>query len=134
MTTRNEVVTTRLRAMYASRVSTGDIKVFCTSNTLYWEYRSRPREEGLQGLNLSGILVLRRSCIAIVADSQRRAATRYIRDQIPALLAQLQLWVQSGAGTAGAEHKEAVRKVLGDLEAAINEVCSPNSLMRRNLS
>lgn len=120
--------------MYVSRVSTGDIKVFCTSNTLYWEYRSRPREEGLQGLNLSGILAVRRSCIAIVADSQRRAATRYIRDQIPALLAQLQLWVQSGAGTAGAEHKEAVRKVLGDLEAAINEVCSPNLLTGQNLS
>lgn len=82
----------------------------------------KPRDTALPYLQLSCILEVRKYCISIVANSQRRIATRYMRDEIPDLLAQLELWVQSGAGSADAERKEVVRCTLNELESRLKKV------------
>lgn len=58
----------------------------------------------------------------MVADRQLRAATKYIQDDIPALLEEVELWVQSGAGNVDAEQKAAIRETLSTLEARLNRV------------
>lgn len=50
--------------------------------------------------------------MALVSESQLRLATAYVRDDIPKLLSSIELWVDSGAGTADAEKKQAVREAL----------------------
>ena len=108
--------------LYRERVPGCIVKVFCASNTEYWEHRALPRDTALPHLELSGILSIRKHCISIVADSQLRIATRYIKDDIPALLGDIELWVQSGAGNANAEQKEAIRQTLRALETRLNRV------------
>lgn len=88
----------------------------------YWEHRDSPRDEALPLLQLSGIIGVRRYCISIVANSQLRIAVKYIRDSIPALLGDIALWVQSGAGSVSAERKEAIRETLNTLEANLRRV------------
>jgi hypothetical protein len=108
------------------------VKVFCASNTLYWKYRPVcPKDKAVPFLQLSGIIGIRKYCIAIVSESQLRIATGYLRDRIPDLLSNLQLWVQSGAaGSADAERKEAVRVTLDALEKTLRRVstCDSESL------
>jgi hypothetical protein len=58
----------------------------------------------------------------MVADRQFRVATKYIQDDIPALLEDVELWVQSGAGSVDAEQKAAIRETLNMLEARLNRV------------
>jgi hypothetical protein len=58
----------------------------------------------------------------MVADRQLQVATKYIQDDIPALLEDVELWVQSGAGSVGAEQKAAIRETLSTLEARLNRV------------
>lgn len=60
--------------------------------------------------------------MSIVSDSQLRIATQYLRGDVPSLLSHLQLWVQSGAGSAAAEQRERVRTVLDALEARLRRV------------
>lgn len=43
-------------------------------------------------------------------------------DAVPALLGSLQLWVDSGAGTAGAERKELIRSAVDQIERQMNVV------------
>ncbi|KAL6357126.1 hypothetical protein LRP88_10744 [Fusarium phalaenopsidis] len=105
VTTRNSFVTQELRNKYNERVATDEIKIFCVSNKDYWDHRDEPKTKSARFLQLSGILQVRKHCISIVANSQRRIATRYIKDQIPAFLAQVDLWVQSGARTASEERR-----------------------------
>ncbi|KAF4962888.1 hypothetical protein FSARC_9044 [Fusarium sarcochroum] len=90
--TRNQIITGQLRTLSASRT------------------------ESMRFLNLSGILLVRKHCISIVAHSQRRIATRYMKDEIPALLADIELWVQSGARTATEERREALCQSLNNIE------------------
>lgn len=73
-------------------------------------------------LELSGILDARRHCMSIVASSQRRTAMRYMNDQIPAFLAQVDLWVQSGARSASEERREIILRTLDDVEAQMSNV------------
>ncbi|KAJ4218572.1 hypothetical protein NW759_008465 [Fusarium solani] len=116
VTTRNSFVTQELRNKYNERVATDEIKIFCVSNKDYWDYRDEHKTKSARFLQLSGILQVRKHCISIVANSQRRIATRYIKDQIPAFLAQVDLWVQSGARTASEERREALCRRLDDVE------------------
>ncbi len=96
--------------------------MFCVSNHDYWERRDAARDEALPILNLSGILSVRKHCIGLVASTQLQAATMYIRDQIPALLREVELWVQSGAGSMDEERKQAVRETLDALEVRLRRV------------
>jgi hypothetical protein len=60
--------------------------------------------------------------MGLVSDSQLRIATAYLRDDIPNLISHIELWVQSGAGTATAEKKRAVREALDQLENELRRV------------
>ncbi|KAK0617536.1 hypothetical protein B0T14DRAFT_435213 [Immersiella caudata] len=133
--TRNALVTTKISELYGR---TSQVKVFCASNTLYWDHRDVcPKEKAIPFLELSGIIGVRQHCIGIVSDSQLRIATSYLRDSIPNLLSRLQLWVQSGAaGSANAERKEVIRTALDALEQKLRQdlmgmTSRPNSLARR---
>lgn len=105
-------------------MSDGRLRVFCISNKFYWDHRDLPKGDALPFLQLSGIIAVRRHCISIVADSQLRSATKYIRDSIPAILGDIALWVQSGSGTANAERNQVVRETLNALEARLRRVCA----------
>ncbi|KAK0644136.1 hypothetical protein B0T16DRAFT_438330 [Cercophora newfieldiana] len=133
--TRNALVIKKLSEMYGKESL---VKVFCASNTLYWNYRSVcPKEKAVPFLELSGIISVRRHCIAIVSDSQLRIATAYLRDRIPDLLSNLQLWVQSGeSGSANAERKQAIRETLNALEQKLRRdltgrLSPPNVMAKR---
>ena len=58
----------------------------------------------------------------MVAESQLRSVTKYIRDSIPALLGDITLWVESGSGSVSAEQKQLVCETLNALEARIKTV------------
>ena len=85
------------------------------------------RDEALPFLNLSGILSVRRQCISIVGDSQHRIATGFMHDDIPALLGEIELWVQSGAGTMTAERRLAIRQLLDTLDERLTNVTALHS-------
>src|ERR1700712_1774649 len=116
METRNRKVTRSLRTLYQSRVPNNNLKVFCVSNTRYWKYRSRPLEIASPVLALSGIIDVRRHCISIVAQSQFRAASNFMRVEIPALLRSIEIWVRSGAGDITAERRLAIRECVDAIE------------------
>jgi hypothetical protein len=96
--------------------------VFCVSNSEYWEKRYQSKDEALPFLHLSGILAVRKHCLSMVADSQLRIATKYVRDDIPAFLGDVALWVESGAGSVDAEQKKAVRETLDKVEDNLKRV------------
>uniref|UniRef100_A0A0D2XYF0 Uncharacterized protein n=1 Tax=Fusarium oxysporum (strain Fo5176) TaxID=660025 RepID=A0A0D2XYF0_FUSOF len=119
ITTRNRIIIDSLTNTYAGRVT--DARVFCVSNTIYWQNRNARKSEAERYLHLSGIMQVRRHCISIVANSQRRIATQYMKDQIPALLADIELWVQSGARTASEERREALCQTLDSVERRLRK-------------
>ncbi|KAF6518691.1 hypothetical protein HZS61_017065 [Fusarium oxysporum f. sp. conglutinans] len=119
ITTRNRIIIDSLTNTYAGRVT--DARVFCVSNTIYWQNRNARKSEAERYLHLSGILQVRKHCISIVANSQRRIATQYMKDQIPALLADIELWVQSGARTASEERREALCQTLDSVERRLRK-------------
>ncbi|EWG45996.1 hypothetical protein FVEG_15903 [Fusarium verticillioides 7600] len=119
ITTRNQIITDSLNTTYAGRVTPS--RVFCVSNTIYWQNRTAKKSEAKRHLDLSGILQVRKHCISIVANSQRRIATQYMKDQIPALLADIELWVQSGARTASEERREALCQTLDSVERRLRK-------------
>ncbi|KAJ3532728.1 hypothetical protein NM208_g8311 [Fusarium decemcellulare] len=130
--TRNTFVTRELRNKYNARVSTDEIKVFCVSNKDYWGHRDEPKRKAKPFLDLSGILQVRKHCISIVANSQRRIATRYMKDEIPVFLADVNLWVQSGARTASEERREALCQRLDEVERQLRrEFTSSSSVVNR---
>lgn len=119
---RNTLVTAELTARYRSQVPDGTLRVFCASNKTYWEHRDQtPVEQALPFLQLSGILDIRRHCMALVSESQLRIALKYMQDEVPNLVSRVELWVQSGAGSADAEQKQAVRATLDQLEAQLRQ-------------
>ncbi|KAJ0135579.1 hypothetical protein HZ326_21403 [Fusarium oxysporum f. sp. albedinis] len=127
--TRNRIIIDSLTNTYAGRVT--DARVFCVSNTIYWQNRTARKSEAERYLHLSGILQVRRHCISIVANSQRRIATQYMKDQILALLADIELWVQSGARTASEERREALCQTLDSVERRLRK--SPSKRIQRRL-
>ncbi|KAK3331432.1 hypothetical protein B0H66DRAFT_546532 [Apodospora peruviana] len=119
---RNALVTTELTEKYRPQVPGGNISVFCASNTIYWDNRNKtPAERAMPFLRLSGILEIRRHCIALVSESQLRIAVHYMQDKLPNFISRIELWVQSGAGTTDAEQKQAVRAALNQLEASLRQ-------------
>lgn len=122
----------KLNGQYENRVPCGSLRVFCVSNTDYWEHRDFPKDDALPLLQLSGILAIRKHCISMVATSQLRIATKYIRDSIPAILGDVALWVESGAKSVSAERKEALRETVNTLEARLKGVntSEPKSMRR----
>jgi hypothetical protein len=113
ITTRNTLVESNLHDLYRDTIQGGDLHVFCASNALYWDKRDlTPGDLTSPFLELSGIITIRKHCMALVSESQLRAATKYLKDDIPNLLSNIELWVQTGAGTADAEKKRAVREAL----------------------
>jgi hypothetical protein len=111
-----------LRTTYNSPAPDQQIRVLCVSNKLYWENREKPRNVSLPYLDLSGILEARKHCMSIVASSQLRTATRYMNDQIPAFLARVNLWVESGARPASEERWDAICRTLGTAESLLERV------------
>lgn len=69
----------------------------------------------------------------MVADRQLRVATKYIQDDIPALLEDVELWVQSGAGSVDAEQKAAIRETLNMLEARLNRVGNRSGMSSKHV-
>ncbi|KAI3549359.1 hypothetical protein CSPX01_02467 [Colletotrichum filicis] len=125
--TRNTIITRQLRTAYEDKIPGGNLAVFCVSNILYWDERHKPRDVALPSLQLSGILALRKHCLGIIADSQLSIAKRYIDNDIPAILGEAALWVESGAGSAGAEQKLHIRDTLNVIESRLKR-----ELTRRN--
>ncbi|KFA48769.1 hypothetical protein S40293_01516 [Stachybotrys chartarum IBT 40293] len=120
ITNRNEDVIAALHKTYKDTFPDG-IKAFCVSNSMYSQHRDKSRDESIPYLNLSGIIGVRRHCTAMVSHSQLRIAKRYMQSDIPALLSSLELWVQAGAGSAGAEEKKAIRDTLDALEKRLQK-------------
>ena len=76
-----------------------DPTVFYVSTVDYWSIREQPREISSPHLKLSGILELRKHCMAVLGSSLQRAATGYIKTQIPAFLADISLFLQASPRT-----------------------------------
>jgi len=108
----------------------GDLRAFCVSNTMYWAHRDEDKSAAMPYLELSGLLDVRKHCISIVAESQLRAATRFILDDVPAHLGAVQLWVESGAGSINAEQKEAVRAVVNEVDRRLQTVSVATSTIQ----
>lgn len=122
MTCRNEITRSKLRENYQNQVPSRTLEVFCVSNTEYWDNRNEPKAYSLRHLQLSGILAVREHCMEMVSESQRRMAEHYIKHSIPALVRDVDLWVQSGLGTMTAERKQNVREALNTLEGRLKRV------------
>ncbi|KAM7215631.1 hypothetical protein V8F06_009018 [Rhypophila decipiens] len=121
ISTRNGLVRMQLLNLYKDTIPGGDLKVFCVSNKLYWEHRQAARDKALPWLELSGIIPLRKHCIAMVSNSQLRIARNYMENDVRSLVSSVELWVQSGAGTQTAEEKEAVHYVLDAIEEKLKK-------------
>ncbi|KAF3807254.1 hypothetical protein GCG54_00008709 [Colletotrichum gloeosporioides] len=123
MQTRNAMVTSQLLTTYRNKVPGGNLAVFCVSNRLYWDERDKPRDVALPSLQLSGIPALRSHCLGIIADSHLSIAKSFIENDIPALLGEATLWVESGAGSARAEQKHQIRDTLNLIESRLKRDC-----------
>lgn len=122
MRTRNAIVIEALEEKYNHIVPGETIRVFCVSNEDYRKHRIRPRGASLPYLELSGIIGFRRFCVSLVSESQRRSALLYMRDRIPSLLAQLDLWVQANQGGVASVLSPVVRQILGTLSHRLEAV------------
>lgn len=122
--TRNSHVTQDLRTEYQTRAQArGEmLYVFCVGNEMYRTKRNLDKSVSGKYLSLSGIIDVRRHFIAAVGESQLRASKNFLEHNVPALLRDIELWVQSGAGSASAEQKEVVRRVLGKVERTLEKV------------
>jgi hypothetical protein len=122
ITNRNNTVKEQLLKLYNHKVLKGKLNVFCVSNAHYWEQRNEPKAIALPHLTLSGILSIREHCMAMVSESQLELARKYMQDDIPALLGDIELWVQSGSGSMSAERKQNIRETLDALESRLKRV------------
>lgn len=121
METRSQSVMASLDNDYRDRFP-GGLKSFCVSNTDYWTHRDLSKDDFQPYLELSGISKIRKHCIAMVANSQLRIANNYLKKDIPALLSDVELWVQSGAGNMSIERKSQIRETLNTLEKKLKDV------------
>ncbi|KAI3320818.1 hypothetical protein HD806DRAFT_505075 [Xylariaceae sp. AK1471] len=116
ITNRNAINEKKLIDRYKHEVPGNLLKVFCASNTIYWDHRSDPRDKARPYLILSGILAIREHCMTMVSESQYSAVSKYMQNDIALLLGELGLWVQSGQGSLSAERKESIRSTIDTLE------------------
>ena len=122
---RNHKVSTGLLDKYRNNPT---LKTFCISNRMYWNQRKNPVKTALPFLNLSGILELRRYCIGIVAESHLRAAKEFIKNEIPAFLGSVELWVEAGSDNVTVERKQQILNVVSAIQRELDTVCSLRSL------
>lgn len=120
--TRNSDVTQRLRVEYQGQTQGETLHVFCVSNKLYESKRNLDKSVSGKYIRLSGIIELRRHLIAVVGESQLRVSKTFLDRQVPVLLQNIELWVQSGAGRSSANEKQAVRDLLGKVEEHLGKV------------
>jgi len=125
---RNNKVSDRLREEYRNHPIATTLKTFCVSNKIYWDNREKPATASSRYLKLSGILELRRYCIGIVAESHLRATKEFIKDEIPAFLGSVELWVEVGSGNASAERKQQILDAVSTIQQELDEVRSLRSL------
>ncbi|KAJ3496224.1 hypothetical protein NLG97_g2818 [Lecanicillium saksenae] len=134
---RNELVSAKLRDTYTETMLDGELQVFCVSNHIYKEKRNLPKDEALRYLELSGILKLRKYCISVVSESQYRSVSRFMRDEVPAVVDRVDVWLQSGSDTIDAERKLAVIQTLDNMERVLSSAFlrrgSPLNLMSREI-
>ncbi|KAI1821480.1 hypothetical protein F4861DRAFT_541892 [Xylaria intraflava] len=125
ITDRNASVESKLHQKYGDKSpSFNALKVFCVSNELYNKHRKKPRDEAMRWLDLSGILAVRKHCCMMVSESQYRAATHYMENDIEVLIGELKLWVRSGEGSLSAERKAVIRDALDTVEQSLyTELC-----------
>ncbi|KAK4232688.1 hypothetical protein C8A03DRAFT_39726, partial [Achaetomium macrosporum] len=122
MELRNASVTAGLMRTYADRIpgGGGQLRVFCASNTLYWQWRDKPADRALPFLRQSGILAIRQQCMGLVSESQLRLAMQYMHRDVQELVSNVELWVRSGAGgTADLAQAREFRRVLDGVEARL---------------
>lgn len=120
--TRNSHVIQELRKRPEAQARGDTLPVFCVGNKMYQEKRKLDKSVALKYLNLSGIIEARKHLVAVVGESQLRASKNFLEHNVPALLRDVELWVQSGAGSASAEEKQAVRHVLRKAERKLEKV------------
>ncbi|CAK7234228.1 hypothetical protein SBRCBS47491_008877 [Sporothrix bragantina] len=121
---RNETVEKQIKSAYRDKLPGGIKNVFCVGNVQYWEFWENGK---FAQVHLSGIPRFRRHCLAKVADSQLVLAAKYIQDSIPALHCDVELWVESGAGSPETEKKKAIVEALNRVEgelATVGFACS----------
>lgn len=120
--TRNSHVIQELRKRPEAQARGDTLHIFCVGNKMYQEKRNFDKHVAEKYLNLSGIIDARRHLVAVVGESQLRASKNFLEHNVPALLRDVELWVQSGADSASAEEKQAVRHVLDEVESKLEEV------------
>lgn len=119
---RNQTISDGLKRAYGRKIPGQNLKIFCVSNTMYWDKRKLQAEKALDYLNLSGIIELRRHCIGIVAESHLRGARNYINSDLPAFLGSLELWVQGGARDVSAERRQQFLRTVSAVQQKLKEV------------
>jgi hypothetical protein len=121
---RNNKVTHELRQNYRNYPVAALLRIFCVSNTVYWDHREKAAEVALPFLDFSGIIELRRYCIGIVGQSRLQAIRTFIKDDIPALIGSMELWVEVGSGSASAESKQRILDAVAAIQLNFDQVRS----------
>ncbi|OAL53048.1 hypothetical protein IQ07DRAFT_533701 [Pyrenochaeta sp. DS3sAY3a] len=124
---RNDDVSRRLREEYRNHPIATSLGIFCVSNKIYWDHREKAAGIALPYLKLSGILKLRSYCIGVVAQSRLQASQAFIKDDLPALIGSVELWVEAGSGNASAESKKLVLDAVNAIEHELHMLTSPAS-------
>jgi hypothetical protein len=91
---------------------------------VYWDNREKPSDVSLPYLKFSGILDLRSYCIGVVAQSRIEATKKFIKDEIPALVGSIELWVDAGSGNANAETKQRILDAVAAMQGELDKVRS----------
>jgi hypothetical protein len=119
---RNRKVSDRLLEQYRGHPIATTLRTFCVSNKIYWDHREKSTLASMPYLTMSGIIGLRQYCIGIVADSRLRISTEFIKDQVPAFLGSVELWVKAGSGSSSAEKKQKILGAVHAIQKALDEV------------
>ncbi|KAH7406760.1 hypothetical protein DE146DRAFT_404176 [Phaeosphaeria sp. MPI-PUGE-AT-0046c] len=124
---RNNRVSHGLRQTYRAYPVAASLQIFCVSNQAYWDNRKRPADVALPYLTFSGIIELRRYCIGIVGQSRLQAIRTFIKDDIPALVGSIELWIEVGSGSVTAESKQSILDAVDDIQQEFDQLISPAS-------
>jgi hypothetical protein len=119
---RNGKVSLGLREEYGNHPVATPLRIFCVSNKIYWDNREKPYDAALPYLSLSGILDLRRHCIGVVAQSRLQATRNFVKDEIPALIGSIGLWVEAGSVRPTVDSKERILDAVSSVQQEIEKV------------
>jgi hypothetical protein len=128
ITVRNVKITKRLEETCRNHFSAERPRVFCVSNEIYWQWRSKPVQASLPYLQLSGIMDLRRHCNGIVSDNYRSSTTRFIKEDIQALMNSVEVWIEAGAANASIERKKRIMDAVAAAERELEKVRATKDL------